>query len=53
MFDNISPTATISIDVRNWLELADSCPGCQSKQWQMIIEPQAPIIIESESERQK
>lgn len=53
MFDNVSANSRIRIDLHNWLELADSCPGCESKEWQMIIEPQAATtIIESESDRQ-
>ena len=52
MFDNVAATSITKIDIYNWLELADRCPGCESQKWQMIIEPQAPTIIESESDRQ-
>jgi hypothetical protein len=38
-FDEVSATSTTSLDMRNWLEMANQCPSCRSTQWQLCIEP--------------
>ena len=38
-FDNVAATSSTSLDIRNWLKLADKCPGCGSNGWHLCIEP--------------
>lgn len=46
--ERIAATCIIMLDIRNWLETASTCPGCQSTHWQLYIEPAKDVqVVES------